>query len=49
MKTSHEKLLSNALQKVKKAKPHLKVSTKLAEGRPSTKIIELPKKETLTS
>lgn len=40
LKASHEKLLSNALQKVKKAKPQLKVSTKLAEGRPSTKIIE---------
>lgn len=43
LKVSHEELLSKALQKIKKAKPHLKVSKKIAEGRPSTKIIETAK------
>jgi len=36
----HEKILSDAEKKVKKNKPDLKVSTKLAEGRPADKIVE---------
>jgi len=45
VKASHEKVLSEALKKAKKIKPKLKVSTKLAEGRPSDKIVETAKEE----
>jgi nucleotide-binding universal stress UspA family protein len=43
LKTSHEKVLSEALKKAKKVKPNLKVSTKLVEGRPADKIVETAK------
>jgi len=36
-------VLSEALKKVKKIKPNLRVSTKLVEGRPSNKIVETAK------
>lgn len=39
----HEKVLAEALQKAKKIKPDLDVSTKLAEGQPANKIIETAK------
>jgi nucleotide-binding universal stress UspA family protein len=44
VKTRHEKLLSEAREKTQKTKPNLKVTTELAEGRPSNKIIETAKK-----
>jgi len=40
---SHERVLSEALRKVKKIKPDIKVSTKLVQGRPSDKIVETAK------
>ena len=43
LRGSHEKVLSEALKKARKIKPKLKVSTKLVEGRPSDKIIEVAK------
>jgi nucleotide-binding universal stress UspA family protein len=43
LKASHKKVLSEALKKVKKIKPNLRVSTKLVEGRPSNKIVETAK------
>ena len=42
-KAYHEKVLSEALKKVNRLKPNLKVSTKLKEGRPADKIIETAK------
>jgi len=42
-KTRHEKLLSDAIQKAKNIKPNIKISTKLAEGRPADKIVETAK------
>lgn len=43
LKANHKKVLSEALKKVKKIKPNLRVSTKLVEGRPSNKIVETAK------
>ena len=43
LKTCHENVLSEALQKVNRITPNLKVSTKLEEGRPADKIIETAK------
>jgi nucleotide-binding universal stress UspA family protein len=40
LKSSFEKVLSTALDKVKKTKPNLIVSTRLVEGRPANMIIE---------
>ena len=40
----HEKLPSEALEKVKKLKPKIKVSTKLVDGRPSDKLVEIVEK-----
>jgi nucleotide-binding universal stress UspA family protein len=40
LKTFHKQVLSKAQKKIAKAKPDVKVSTKLVEGRPSEKIIE---------
>lgn len=40
LKLRHEKILSEAIKKAEKAKPNLKVTTKLSEGRPSDRIIE---------
>lgn len=45
LKDYHKRVLAEALTKAKKAKRKLKVSTKLAEGRPSDKIIETAKEE----
>lgn len=39
----HKKILSDALEKAKKAIPNLNVSTKLEEGYPADKIIEAAK------
>ena len=39
----HGKILSEALKKVNKIKPNLRVSTKLMEGRPADKIVEISK------
>jgi nucleotide-binding universal stress UspA family protein len=39
-KTQHEKVVTTALNKVKKNKPDLKVSVKVVHGRPAEKIIE---------
>lgn len=39
-KSNYENLLSEALKKARKNNPNLKVSTELAEGPPSDKIIE---------
>lgn len=36
----HEKLLSEALKRIKKEKPNLEISTKLMEGRPADMIVE---------
>ena len=44
-KVQHENVLSEALKKVKKLKPNLKVSTKLLKGRPADRIIETAKEE----
>ena len=43
LKASHEKMLSEALEKAKKNKPGLNISTKLVEGRPADKIVEAAK------
>jgi nucleotide-binding universal stress UspA family protein len=43
LKSSYEKVLSTALDKVKKTKPNLIVSTRLVEGRPANMIIEASK------
>jgi len=43
LKSYHERVLSHALKKAKKTKPSLEVSTKLAEGRPSDRIVETVK------
>jgi nucleotide-binding universal stress UspA family protein len=39
----HEKILLEALKKIKKVGPKLKVSIKLLEGRPADKIVEIAK------
>lgn len=44
-RAQHEKVLSQALEKVKKRQPNLNVSTKLVEGRPADKIVEAAKEE----
>jgi nucleotide-binding universal stress UspA family protein len=44
LKTAFGGYLSEAEEKVKKKKPHLKVSTKLENGDPSEKIIETAKR-----
>jgi nucleotide-binding universal stress UspA family protein len=38
-----EKMLSDTLEKAKKKKPNLQISTKLVEGRPANKIVETAK------
>ena len=43
LKTYHEKVLSEGLNKVKKLKPALKVSTKLQEGEPADEIVAVAK------
>jgi len=43
LKDNHEKMLSEALRKIKQTKRNLKVSTVIAEGRPSDKIVETAK------
>jgi nucleotide-binding universal stress UspA family protein len=45
LREQHEKMLSEALKKVKKLKLKINVSTKLVEGRPSDKIVETSRKE----
>ena len=40
LRTFHEKILLEALDKTKKISPKLKVSTRLLEGRPADKIVE---------
>jgi nucleotide-binding universal stress UspA family protein len=42
---NHEKVVSEALKKVREKKPNLKVSARLAEGRPAEKIVEISKEE----
>ena len=42
-KSNYQNLLSNALDKAKKTNPNLKISTKLEEGQPSDKILEIAK------
>lgn len=39
VKKAHGKILAEALRKARAAKPHLKISTKLEEGRPSDEIV----------
>lgn len=41
----YKNILSEALEKVKKEKPTLKVSTKVEEGRPADKIVQAAKDE----
>lgn len=43
LKASHEKMLSEALEKAKTNKPSLNISTKLVKGRPADKIVETAK------
>lgn len=40
-----KKVLSEGVNKANKAKPYLKVTTKLVEGRPADKIVEIAKEE----
>jgi nucleotide-binding universal stress UspA family protein len=42
-KAKSEKMLSETLEKAKKIKPDLKISTKLVEGRPADQIVETAK------
>ena len=44
-KAFHERILLDALNKAEKISPNLKVSTKLFEGRPADKIVEIAKEE----
>lgn len=44
-KNQHKNMLSEALKKVIKTNPNLKISTKLVEGRPADKIVETAKQE----
>jgi nucleotide-binding universal stress UspA family protein len=46
--TNHKNILSEAVNKVKKNKPDLKISTKLAEGQPADKIVEIAQYEHCT-
>jgi nucleotide-binding universal stress UspA family protein len=41
----HKRVLSDALLKTSKTRPNLKVSTRLLEGRPSDRIVEMAEKE----
>jgi nucleotide-binding universal stress UspA family protein len=41
--SEHEKMLSEALEKAKRNKPALKISTKLVKGRPAKQIVETAK------
>ena len=41
----YKKLLSKALEKVKKEKPKLKASSKIEEGRPADKIVQIATEE----
>jgi len=43
LRDSHGKMLSKALEKAEKAKPHLKISAILKQGRPSDRIVETAK------
>jgi len=45
LKTRHENILAEALEKTQKIRPNLKVSTMLREGRPSENIIEVANEE----
>jgi len=40
-----EKMLEETLQRAKKSKPNLKISTKILDGRPSDKIVETAEEE----
>jgi nucleotide-binding universal stress UspA family protein len=40
LKAHHRKVLTHARRKAKKARPDLKISTKIVEGRPAEKIVE---------
>ena len=40
-----KRVLSEAVEKAKKAKPYLKVTTKLVKGRPAYEIVEIAKEE----
>ena len=40
LKAQHRRVLAHARRKAKKARPDLKISTKILEGRPSEKIVE---------
>jgi nucleotide-binding universal stress UspA family protein len=44
-KSSHEKILSEALKTANKVKPNVTVSTKLLKGRPADQIVETAKKD----
>lgn len=44
LKAHHKKVLLEAFKRARKAKPKLKISTKLVEGRPSDKIVETARK-----
>lgn len=41
----HENILKEALAKAQSKKPRLRISTKLVEGRPADKIVEIAKEE----
>ena len=43
----HEKMLEDVLKKAKERKPHINISTRLVEGRPSDMIVETAKKENI--
>ena len=43
LKDYHKKVLSEGLKRANELKPHLKISTKLAEGRPADEIVEKAK------
>jgi nucleotide-binding universal stress UspA family protein len=45
LKARHKKLLMKSKKKIEENKPSLRVSTKLLEGRPAKKIIEMVKKD----
>jgi len=45
LRLRHEMLLGEAVKKTKMQKPHLNISRKLVEGRPSDKIIEVAKED----
>ena len=45
MRSVHEEVLKDALAKAQSSKPRLRISTKLVEGRPADKIVEIAKEE----